>query len=721
MSTLKPLDNTVISAAEYQAPSSADTKQRLRLTRSHWALIIAAIVCIAFMSFISVSRSIIINLVTPSLTEADSFTPIEADFELDNWLKLPLGNRLLVLPGSSNITVTAKGFQALQSELQIGFERHQQHQLVLTPLPGNLAITLTNKLSNDVIPPEFLRAEVTIDGQAVTDLPSFIENVGAGQREIVIDAPLYRSASATVVVQGKGVTQNLTMQLEPAWAQYSFSTEPENASLLVDGENFGNSPLTIKLEEGTRVITVQAEGFKDFVQEANVVAHEDLTIPTIKLIPADGVIEVQTQPSKAAVILNGEYRGVSPLQLKVAPNQAQHLQIYKAGYQLAEQNVTLQPAQVIDNNFELQQDRVPVSFSVSPQDAEIFIDGVRRGQGSQSIRLTTLPHKISIRRNGYVSYNSNLIPTRSHEQIVRARLLTKEQHFWQQQPNQYTNKTGHRMRLFQPPGTVRLGSSRRENGRRSNEVQYTAELTRHFYVSEFETTNKQFRAYSPQHSSGNYRGKSLDAGKQPVVNVSWQQAALYCNWLSKQENLQAFYTTKSGFVSGHNANANGYRLLSEVEWAFLARNGKGNDLLTYPWGARLEQLKTAGRVGNFGDKNAQSLLAFTLPDYNDGYSASAPVGKYPANHHGIYDLGGNVSEWVNDWYNAKGNLAANSASSKLNPLGPSEGEFHVVRGASWAKGHPPQLRLAYRDFGAKGKYDIGFRIARSVLAPAANN
>jgi len=108
-----------------------------------------------------------------------------------------------------------------------------------------------------------------------------------------------------------------------------------------------------------------------------------------------------------------------------------------------------------------------------------------------------------------------------------------------------------------------------------------------------------------------------------------------------------------------------------------------------------------------------------LPDYNDGYAAAAPVGKFSANHRGIFDLGGNVSEWVNDWYSAKGNLAGKASNYKVpaDPLGPEEGEFHVVRGASWAKGHPPQLRLAYRDFGAKGKYDIGFRIARYVSPP----
>ena len=448
------------------------------------------------------------------------------------------------------------------------------------------------------------------------------------------------------------------------------------------------------------------------------VAQQDLSIPEISLIPADGTIEVQTQPENAAIILNGEYRGIAPLSLTVAPNQSQRLQIYKAGFRLHEKDFSLKPDQVQSENVALEQDRVAVTFSVSPKDAQIYIDGVKRGQGNQKINLTTLPHKISVRKAGYVPYNIDLIPTRGSTQIVRAKLLTKEQQFWAQLPDKYTNRLGHQMVLFKSPGTVKLGSSRREDGRRANEIAYTTQLNRHFYVSRHETTNKQYRAFKQQHSSGNYKRKSLDSGKQPVVNVSWQQAALYCNWLSKQEKLQPFYQTKSGFVSGNNKNANGYRLLTEVEWAWLARN-KDAQLLTYPWGNTASSINNKTAIGNFADQNAEPLVSFTLPEYNDGYSAASPVGKFPANHRGIFDLGGNVSEWVNDWYSAKGNLAGKGSDYQVpaDPLGPSEGEFHVVRGASWAKGHPPQLRLAYRDFGAKGKYDIGFRIARYVSPP----
>ena len=99
-----------------------------------------------------------------------------------------------------------------------------------------------------------------------------------------------------------------------------------------------------------------------------------------------------------------------------------------------------------------------------------------------------------------------------------------------------------------------------------------------------------------------------------------------------------------------------------------------------------------------------------LPDYDDGEELTSKVARFPATTTGLFDLYGNVSEWVHDWYHAEGNLADGTQLS--DPLGPKIGEFRVIKGASWAKGYLPQLRIAYRDFGAKGKYDVGFRVAR---------
>lgn len=72
-------------------------------------------------------------------------------------------------------------------------------------------------------------------------------------------------------------------------------------------------------------------------------------------------------------------------------------------------------------------------------------------------------------------------------------------------------------------------------------------------------------------------------------------------------------------------------------------------------------------------------------------------------------MNGNASEWIHDWFDPQ---PYPEGIVHTDPLGPEIGEFHVIRGANWARGYLPQLRLAYRDSGATARNDVGFRIAR---------
>ena len=697
MTKLDNVDNSAIAAAEYQAPTGQQQRAKFKITRAHWGLFVIGLVSLVFIAFITFARSIEVRAIVQDLNNPDKFFALPADKHIDTWLKLPLGNRVLILPGSHDVSLQADGFAPISQALQVGSQRHQQFELVLTRLPGNLDIQLSAQTN----------AQVLIDGQPYAQLPGTVMNIPAGKHQITVDAPLYRPATQNVLIKGKGETQSIKMELQAAWAEYSFASVPQGASVSVDDKVVGNTPLIIKIEEGSRALKVEAPLFKPFEQELGVVAGEDLSIEDISLIPADGVLKLSSKPAGAAVILNAEYRGTTPLQLNVAPNTPQRLQVYKAGFRLSDQELTLAPEQEQVEAVSLSQDLIDVKVSVSPSDAQVIVDGRSRGQGSQTLSLNTLPHTISVKKPGYVTQTNEIIPTRANKQIVSVNLLTEEQHYWAQIPDSYVTKAGQEMKLFKTLGTVKMGSSRREDGRRANEPVFEAQLTKPFYVALHETTNKQFRAFKKRHSAGNYKKKSLDANKAPAVNVKWQEAALYCNWLSEREGLDPFYKTTSGYISGNITDANGYRLLTEAEWAWLARNKDGTTL-TYPWG---NSKTPVGKVGNFADVKAAPLLAFTLPDYDDGYRGPSPVGRFPANHRGLYDIEGNASEWVNDWYSAKG--SSELSSDKLrDPIGPDIGEFHVVRGGSWAKGHLPQLRLAYREYGAKGKHDVGFRVAR---------
>lgn len=204
-------------------------------------------------------------------------------------------------------------------------------------------------------------------------------------------------------------------------------------------------------------------------------------------------------------------------------------------------------------------------------------------------------------------------------------------------------------------------------------------LTKPFQLGKYEVTfmeydyyvwDQQRRGmdvdYPPDQGWGRYR--------QPVVNVSWDDATAYIGWLNER-------TGKS------------YRLPTEAEWEYAARGGK-NDT-AFPWGNALGE----GRV-NCGDAFCQ-----------DSYPNTAPVGSFAATPFGLHDMHGNVQEWVQDVY---GDYPAESVSDPQGDAGGVQraGVERVVRGGSWFNGGR-YCRSAYRDrFTPDNRnFDVGFRLA----------
>jgi formylglycine-generating enzyme required for sulfatase activity len=253
-----------------------------------------------------------------------------------------------------------------------------------------------------------------------------------------------------------------------------------------------------------------------------------------------------------------------------------------------------------------------------------------------------------------------------------------------------------------------MGSSRREQGRRSNEVLRPVRLTRAFYLGVREVSNAEFRAFRSDHDSGEFGGQTLNGDEQPVVRVTWDEAAQFMNWLSIKDGLQPVYEERQGSWVAVRPLRNGYRLPTEAEWEWAARFAGRDTGLTYPWGA---ELPPPDRSGNYADVAAAQILPTTLVTYNDGFAVSAPSGSFAASELGIHDLGGNVTEWMQDYYVID---AVESTELVDDPLGPETGRFHVLRGASWRSASVTDLRLAARSYSGDTREDVGFRLARNL-------
>lgn len=615
--------------------------------------------------------------------------PATQQLSISGGVVLPVGNNWLMGSGDYQVDARFEGYHPIKETISIGNEADYVFEFDFRKLPGELR--LQSK-------PESLH--VSIDG---TD-PRPI-NTGetltleAGLRMLSFQAERYLPAERDIEIEGMGREQQLQLALEPAWAAVSVNTRPEGATLSVDGEALGKTPITVDLLQGQRELRFELEGFRAADKQIDVIAGRPMALDTLELEPAPGRLWVRSEPYEASVSRDGDYLGRTPLLVELVPDKPARLHVAKPGYRSVSAEKQLTSGERDQWQVKLEPLKGSVVLEISPADAEIWVDGERRGRGSTQLELLARPHKIEVRKSGYQSFRKTVTPTPGRRQSLSVRLLTPEQARLAAIPKRIKTATGQSLVLLEP-GRFTMGSERREQGRRSNETQRDVALTRRFYLSTTEVSNADYRQFRASHSSGIVARKTLDNDNYPVVRVGWREATEFCNWLSDQEGLPRAYADGKLLTPVKL----GYRLPTEAEWTWAARFA-GGEALKYPWG---QSMPPPAGTGNYADVSAQQMLPETLSDYNDGYIAAAPVASFKPNRLGIFDLGGNVSEWMNDHDDASFGLMQRAE----NPVGEGSSQLHVIRGSSWRHGRITELRLAWRDRGVDGADDVGFRVAR---------
>ena len=684
-----PIENSsdAIAPSDFEPLGASQATTRKTLSRGRWVAIGTALFFVLVMGFLLGARSVQIQVVAT--------TP--ADVAISGGFALPFGKRYLMRPGPYEVEVTAAGYQDLNTSIDVNDDDSQTIELLLQPLPGKLSVMSVPT-----------GVKVLIDEELIGTTPLSDYPVEAGEHQLQLQAERYLPLQQALSITGRSVQQHIELTLAPAWAEVDIASDPAGANVLIDGEIVATTPATLEVMQGEHQIMLQLERFASWQQILEVTPGQAQDIGNITLQAAAGMLTLTSIPSGANVTLDGEFQGQTPLDLDISPGREQRLVLSKPGYRRHSARIELNPGASEQRDIKLVAQLGEVRFDISPANALLRIDGRPSGRGSQTLSLPAFEHSVEAVLEGHVSQGQRVTPRPGLQQVVALSLQTEREAEVARNTPEITTSLGQTLLLFSPPESsssdFTMGASRREPGRRANEVLHPVSLRRMFYLQTTELTNAQFRLFQAQHNSGQIEGNSLNREHQPAVQISWQQATQFCNWLSKREGRPPFYRQTNGIITGYNPSATGYRLPSEAEWAWAARV-QGETTLKFPWG---DQFPPTGTAENYADNTSAYVTGRILNGYTDGHVVSAPVASFSPNAKQLYDLGGNVAEWVHDVYS----IPSANGSVAIDPLGTQSGDNYVIRGASWSHSKISELRLSYRDYGQAGRDDVGFRLAR---------
>jgi hypothetical protein len=523
----------------------------------------------------------------------------------------------------------------------------------------------------------------------------------------------------------------------PGLATFTITTEPPEAMVLL-GDRMKKSPALFRdVEPGKYPLRVMLPGFDPL--ETKIDIQSGIAPATMKLSRSRGTLQLSSQPGggefEVRIGEKLEQKGTAPATLAGLAVGAYDVIMRQSGRELHDR-VEIRRGEVTAKDFVFASGSVAVTSD--PQGAEIFADGEKKGKTPLRIELPTGPHQIAAGFEKLALQQREVNIERGHDAAADF---------------EFSNGS---VKITSSPSGASVICEGMEIGRtplfvdevKPGEVSYelrmsgykTAKLTgtvlskQQTFLAErleqklspelgkpwenslgmkfvpvgdvlfcvWKTRIKDYNAFCAATGRAHEEADFKQTETDPVVRVNWYDAQAFCKWLTEKER-------EANMLEENQS----YRLPTDLEWSFAVglpseggstpeeRDGKIKG--EFPWG---KTWPPPAGSGNYADTTARRAGMMVISGYNDGFPETSPVGSFAANRNGLFDMGGNVWEWVEEGYKGSGKFK----------------DWGVMRGASWANSSRAELQSSYRNVIARNDRDVifGFRCVL-VIVPAAES